>query len=429
MTGVYSTGGPTDLFTDFSENPGLALNSEPELFNGSQVPTSSTPGHWWDTTGSTQIPDPIEHHDRDELSIANLLWIYVSPIIFVFGLIGNLLILIVMGRRKFHGSTTSVYLRIMALADMSVLVFGMLPEFLENSHVVTFKEIHPIACKLEKFIHYSTGDTAIWILVAFTIDRFVAVCFPLDKTEVCKPRRAKMYCLGLLLVACIKNAHVFWTRGLEHSKGENGTLVVKSNCGRPTPEYKYFEKYVRPWIAFSLVTALPFIIILLCNICIIRTLIQAKKLHSSQQVQTNKEKTYMQMTVMCLSASFAFLLCIAPSIVILIGKPYWAKERNRAYDIAKAVNNELVFVNHSINFVLYCITGERFRRELIGLCRKEKRKSFMFYSSQDVSCDSRTTLYKVCTRPDASQRNGFTRLLKAEHFDKGESHLWTPFNL
>jgi len=37
--------------------------------------------------------------------------------------------------------------------------------------------------------------------------------------------------------------------------------------------------------------------------------------------------------------------------------------------VAKAVNNQLVFVNHSVNFFLYCITGQRFRRVIVSLCR------------------------------------------------------------
>ena len=371
---------------------------------------------------ASAIPPTVTDEQDDSLSLANILWIYVSPAIFLFGFIGNVLILIVMGRRKFHGSTTSVYLRIMALADLCCLVVGMLPEWLENSHIITFKEIHPVTCKIEKFLHYTTGDTSIWILVAFTIDRFVAVCFPLDKTEVCKPHRARLYCLALLLVACIKNFHVFWTRGYEVTSS-NGSAITSKNCGHPTVEYKRFEKYVRPWIVFSLATALPFLIILICNGCIVRALVQARKLHKSQQFQSNKEKTYMQMTIMCLSASFAFLICIAPSIVILIGKPYWPRGKNSAYDIAKAINNELVYVNHSINFLLYCITGERFRRELCIICRRQKRKPATLYSSQDVSCDSKTTLYRVCNRTDATQRNGFMRLLRHDQLEKIESHV------
>jgi len=40
-------------------------------------------------------------------------------------------------------------------------------------------------------------------------------------------------------------------------------------------------------------------------------------------------QSMIQMTTMCLSASFCFLVCISPSIVLLIGKPYWNKPPTR----------------------------------------------------------------------------------------------------
>ena len=81
-----------------------------------------------------------------------------------------------------------------------------------------------------------------------------------------------------LLAAVGKNLHVLWTRGpqFEERPSSNGTmqLVLKRVCGRPTPEYRNFEFYVRPWIAFVFISALPFCIIVFCNVFIVRALIR-----------------------------------------------------------------------------------------------------------------------------------------------------------
>ena len=312
---------------------------------------------------------------------------------------------------NFPGTTTYVYLGLMAVFDILVLLTGIIPEWLEAMNIVVIKEIHPMTCKVEKFVTYTVSDTAIWILVIFTIDRFIAVCWPLAKTEVCKPTRAKFYCLGLFFVAFTKNMHVFWTRGAEH-KANNGSMELISNCGRPTPEYKFFEKFVRPWIVFALVSVLPFVVILICNISIIRALVRAKKLHKGAKIQTSQEKTYAQMTAMCLSASFAFLCFITPSIVLVIGRPYWKDDP--IYDIAKAVINQMTYVNHSINFFLYCITGHRFRQQLCKICKRERVHSPFSSSpySQYESFDSRATLYRIAARPFT--QNGFYRLTKID---------------
>ena len=306
------------------------------------------------------------------------LWMYVSPLIFVIGVIGNILTIAVLRRRKFQGTTTAVYLPLLAAADTAALIFGIIPEWLDYCEIVVFKELHPWTCKFEKFLFYTSGDTAIWILVAFTFDRFIAVCFPFHKRAVCQPRRASIICGVIFALAVVKNLHVFWTRGPQYD--EDGELYKV--CGRPEP-YTRFEVYVRPWIAFAVVMAVPFLIIIVCNTLIIRTLLKARRLRS-QQTHSDKDKSFIQTTTMCMSASFAFLAFIAPSLVLLIGSPYWSNddESNEAYNYAKAINNQLVYVNHSINFFLYCLTGAKFREELVALfqCINEGDSSLSYYN-------------------------------------------------
>ena len=339
--------------------------------------------------------------DEHSPSLAQTLWIFVAPFIFIMGIVGNILVLLVMRRRRLRSTSTSIYLRLMAIADICVLITGMIPEWLEACEIVTFKEISAITCKLEKFCFYTCGDTAIWILVVFSVDRFLALVFPLSVNEVCLPSRTKYNALMVLLLSIAKNFHVFWTRGPQYELIGNVSVLIK-NCGRPTAEYLYFEKFIRPWIAFTLVSALPFLILIVCNICIINALIKVKKMRKASAVtsgsSTSSDKTFYQMTIMCLSASFCFLVCITPSIVLLIGKPYWIVDGqdNVAYDVAKAINNQLVYFNHSINFFLYCLTGKRFRMELVFMCRRVN-------SSQQQDSESR--LYRFTDRISKSPVN------------------------
>lgn len=108
-----------------------------------------------------------------------------------------------------------------------------------------------------------------------------------------------------------------------------------------------------------------------------------------------KDKALVQMTAMCLSASFCFLLCITPSIVLLIGRPYWTSSEhpNSVYFICKSVSNQLVYVNHSANFFLYCLTGRRFRQELVLLCACKRS----YGAAAASGSDSKATLYKFTT--------------------------------
>jgi len=54
-----------------------------------------------------------------------------------------------------------------------------------------------------------------------------------------------------------------------------------------------------------------------------------------------QDKTVFQMTALCLSASFCFLICVTPSMVLLIGKPYWNEPPTDWYAIAKSITNQV----------------------------------------------------------------------------------------
>jgi len=71
--------------------------------------------------------------------LAASLWIHAGPCIFVVGLIGNVCVLLVMSQRRMRGTSTCVYLRWMAVADLCVLVSGMITEWVEALFDVTFK--------------------------------------------------------------------------------------------------------------------------------------------------------------------------------------------------------------------------------------------------------------------------------------------------
>ena len=138
-------------------------------------------------------------------------------------------------------------------------------------------------------------------------------------------------------------------------------------------------------LAFILISVLPFFIILACNVLIIRALVKTRwpqkttialivVRQSSRNTIAESLKSFRQPTLMCLSASIAFVKsALTPSIVLTIGRVRWSQDPHReAYYMARAFTHQLACLNHAINFFLYCFSGQRFRRELLLMlcCRK-----------------------------------------------------------
>jgi len=98
-------------------------------------------------------------------------------------------------------------------------------------------------CKIEKFFEYATTDAAVWVRVAFSFDRVVAVLVPLYVGRCCgRQTSARVYVVVAAVAAIAKNMHLFWTRGAQFKTiVVNGTIVqsvLVDVCGYPTPEYK-----------------------------------------------------------------------------------------------------------------------------------------------------------------------------------------------
>ena len=101
--------------------------------------------------------------------------------------------------------------------------------------------LSPLQLSIADAVDVHSGDTSIWVLVVFTLDRFAAICFPLRRRHWWQPRRARYYALAAFLLATAKNFAVFWTRGAEYLAANdtaNTAPVLLSNCGRPTAAYR-----------------------------------------------------------------------------------------------------------------------------------------------------------------------------------------------
>lgn len=244
------------------------------------------------------------------------------------------------------------------------------------------------------------------MICAVTIDRFIAVQFPLRRITSSQRKYAITTCICLTVLAVLKNTHVFWTRGMELDSASGEVVKV---CGRPEP-FTHFELYIRPWIAFFCVAFMPLIIISICNLFIIRALYRSHNLRS--KFQEDKGFLHWQTVIICLTVSFVFLILIIPSIIIYIGKPYWNNndEPNNVYTIAKAVNDQLVYVNHCINFMLYCIVGKTFRQELKKLycCYCSNKTQVITLKSQLYTIDSVRPKYVASSQPKLCQFNHYT---------------------
>jgi len=134
-------------------------------------------------------PDPVYAHLRD----LTRFWIQrvAVPLIMVIGLFGNLITIIIMTRRRMR-STTNMYLAALAFVDMFYLLLIFV---LGLSHYPNMAEPrYYFYWKLKPFLMMLTdacSNTSVWLTVTFTLERFIAVRYPIKGKVWCTEARAK----------------------------------------------------------------------------------------------------------------------------------------------------------------------------------------------------------------------------------------------
>ena len=189
-----------------------------------------------------------------------------------------------------------------------------------------------------------------------TVERCIAVWFPFSAKKVCTVCNAKLVTAVITTTFLIFDFQWFF--------------IVEITPERDSCDYK---KNVATWYKdnFNVIDAFlysfaPFIILTTANVLICVKMLKRKKVVvPGTHGQLVNQKTHRG-TFMLLSASFLFCACTAPVSVY-----YTITQQIPPVTDALLIN--LGYLNHGINFVLYVISGTKFRSEFRKkfCCRKE----------------------------------------------------------
>ncbi|XP_076458562.1 putative G-protein coupled receptor B0563.6 [Babylonia areolata] len=352
-----------------------------------------------DMDTETETPD----EEIWEAVLSGLMKRICIPIIVSVGLLGNFLCFVTLVFTSLRNTSTCVYMAVIAVLDSIILVVVLgflISEYLGST---VFYMRNDWACGIHYFLFYFAIHFDVLLLLAMTVDRFIVVRFPLKAPSWCTPKSAIKVITALGAVSFTLNFQILFNRRLILTKRVHDPLY----CWYPDPGVKFFMLKIYTWIDASIYSFIPFLSLLTLNILIIRQLKQSSKFSKqfterrddtsasknatktqkgSQSAQsevcsngvnssgdggaasTGKAKANTNIIVMLLLVSFAFLVLTSPvMIVLLYQRYYWVantqveKERVR---LTYAFVNNLMYSNHAINFLLYCVSGRRFRQEL-----------------------------------------------------------------
>ncbi len=280
---------------------------------------------------------------------------YTFLVLLIVGSIGNGLSFMLMMQKSVRSTPFGYYLAHVAVADTGYLYFGAIPVILKNFNVGDIFGLHNLTCKFGKFLQYSSGDFAIWLVLAVTVDRFIAVKYPFKHKTFSTLSKAKWICVMLFFLACIFNSYLFVTRGL---------VIVSSSiapiCGTLT-SHSYFETYIRPWYNIIGLIIIPGGTMLILNALIVMVLWHESL---SRKLDSPVSPQVIRTTITLLAVSMMFIVLVCPCFVMISFLPY-LNLSSIGIQYVITVCLALIYINHSCNIFLYVLTSKQFRDTLM----------------------------------------------------------------
>lgn len=309
----------------------------------------------------------------------------VPPIWYLLGLFGNPASAVIWyGRRMRRNNSSAVYLGSLAVSDFIFLCLHLLFN-LHSSHGHDVYNTFA-GCEAFMFFYYVPQYLSVVLVAAFTVERYVAVCHPFLKEKWCTVRRAfALVAACLAFSVAVSSAQIYvWTFDPTYS------VCAHRHQAMSGGDASFVNVWT--WATEMLVFAALPLLVLAFNVLVLREIIKLSRngvISRQQSRGGGGGSSSTASTITLLSVSFFLIVTQLPATVVLniqplfhIGPVDMTDDEVRAdptwsslfsYLVARKVIEVLCLSHNACYFLVYCLTGKHFRREVVFLVSLQGR--------------------------------------------------------
>ncbi|CAF1387937.1 unnamed protein product [Rotaria sordida] len=185
--------------------------------------------------------------------------VYV-PCLALLGICGNIICAIIFSSKSLRRVRSSSFLLVLAISDV-FFSFDLLPGWINTCFVRSLYYGANIICKIQTYIAFVASFLHIWMVLAFTAERFFAVNFPLRHMSKCTPTVS--HTIILMIVIPVLLFYIYPSFFASE-------IDIYGQC-REKENHVHYLKYIN--IIDTIMTMfLPFIFVSIINILIIKKL-------------------------------------------------------------------------------------------------------------------------------------------------------------
>ncbi|ESO88162.1 hypothetical protein LOTGIDRAFT_165905 [Lottia gigantea] len=292
----------------------------------------------------------------------------VTPIWYIIGGIGNIISARIWLHPRMKACNMSAnYLAGLAIADFIYLSLHVFNE-LENPWNIGTLDL-PVWCELWNVLYMSVDYMCVLLVLAFTVERFLSVCYPFKSERFSRKSRSPKVIILLSIAAVLFGLPqaYFW----EVSASDKECFVRYSEL--MAGENSFYNIYT--WGSEMVVFGIIPLLVLSLNICVLLKIKTVGKLNFSESRTSHLKYNLVTTTITLLWVSFYLIVTTLPVTITFAiqnsmslgpAMPVSQMASNAAwrtyfaYYSARIVIREVCMSHHSCNVFIYCATSRRF---------------------------------------------------------------------
>ncbi len=272
------------------------------------------------------------------------------------------------------------------------------------AHSITFGSSLVKLCNDIGYPFFSVQTSGGFLILAMTFDKFYSIIRPHKAAAFNTVKRARITSAIIIVLSFLYNIPHLYVSGVEDTKCSPYGNDILGTFGR-----------IHYWFSVIVNNMFPFCALLVMNTRILHAIRTRVKNHSSvprinsfhaennpdnrshhgnQSNQGNNiegtqpiKSSDVQISITLLSVTFTFLILITPGYILFFYTMFTdvrATPREYAkFHLFWTVAQKCFFTNNGINFILYVISGQKFRTHFLKLFRfqKKERKVYIYHMS------------------------------------------------
>ncbi|XP_010201816.1 galanin receptor type 2 [Colius striatus] len=290
-------------------------------------------------------------------------------VIFLVGTVGNCLVLAVLLRNGQVKNTTNLFILNLGVADLCFILFCV--PFQATIYTLEGWVFGPFMCKAVHFFIYFTMYASSFTLATVSLDRYLAIRYPLHSRELRTPRNA-------LVAICFIWGLSFIFSGPYLSYYQEFQFANLTVCH---PIWDISRRKVMDICTFVFSYIIP---VLILSLTYTRTIRYLWSSVDPLQDMSESKKAKRKVTRMVIIVAILFCLCWLPHHLVILYVWFGYFPLNHATYVLRVLSHLISYANSCLNPIVYALVSKHFRKgfKKIFICLLYKKAANKVHVAQ-----------------------------------------------